>query len=82
MTAEQKTALDGAVWVDPGRMSDAPCFRNTRVPIQSLIDFLGDGETVEGFLALYPSITREQVITVLDFANRQLIERVSSLTSV
>ena len=81
MTAEQKTALDAAVWVDPGRMSGAPCFRNTRVPVQSLIDFLEGGETVEAFLALYPSISREQVITLLDFANRQLIECASSLTS-
>jgi uncharacterized protein (DUF433 family) len=79
---EQKAALDAAVWVDSGRMSGAPCFRNTRVPVQSLIDFLEGGETVEGFLALYPSISHEQVITVLDVANRQLIECASSLTNV
>jgi uncharacterized protein (DUF433 family) len=82
MTEEQKAALDAAVWVDSGRMSGAPCFRNTRVPVQSLIDFLEGGETVEGFLALYPSISHEQAITVLDVANRQLIECASSLTNV
>jgi len=82
MTVEQKADLDAAVWVDFGRMSGAPCFRNTRVPMQSLIDFLEAGGTVEAFLTLYPSITREQVMTVLDVANRQLIECASSLTSV
>jgi uncharacterized protein (DUF433 family) len=82
MTAEQKTVLYAAVWVNSGRMSGAPCFRNTRVPVQSLIDFLEGGETVEAFLVLYPSVTRELVITVLDIANRQLIECASSLTSV
>ena len=62
-------------------MSGAPCFRNTRVPLQSLIDLLEAGETVDEFLALYPAVSREQVVTVLDFANRQLVECASSLTS-
>ena len=81
MTTEQKAQLDMAVWVDPARASGTPCFRNTRVPVQSLIDFLESGETLDEFLALYPSISREQVLTVLDFANDQLIECASSLMS-
>jgi len=82
MMAEQKTALDRAVWVDLARMSGAPCFRNTRVPVQSLIDFLEGGETIDEFLALYPAVSREQVMTVLDVANHQLMECASSLMSV
>lgn len=66
------------MWVNPQRMSGAPCFRNTRVPLQSLIDFLEAGETIDQFLNLYPAITREQVLTVLDFANHQIIECASS----
>lgn len=81
MTADQKNRLDEAVWVSAQRMSGAPCFRGTRVPIQSLIDFLEGGETIDGFIKLYPPITREQVLTVLDFANRQLLECASSLTN-
>lgn len=81
MTAEQKSRLDEAVWVDPQRMSGTPCFRGTRVPMQSLIDFLEAGETIDRFLDLYPSITRDQVLIVLDFANSQLLECASSLTS-
>jgi uncharacterized protein (DUF433 family) len=46
-------------------MSGAPCFRGTRVPVQSLIDFLEGGEIIDQFLQLYPSITRQQVLTVL-----------------
>jgi len=78
---EQKRRLDDAVWVSPRRMSGTPCFRGTRVPIQSLIDFLEGGETIDAFLNLYPLITREQVLAVLDFANGQLLECASSLTS-
>jgi uncharacterized protein (DUF433 family) len=46
------------VWVNPQRMSGTPCFRGTRVPVQSLIDFLEGGETIDQFLNLYPSITQ------------------------
>jgi uncharacterized protein (DUF433 family) len=81
MTSSQRAALDAAIWTDPQRMSGAPCFRNTRVPVQSLIDFLEGGETVDDFLVLYPAVSREQIVTVLDFANRQLIECASLLTN-
>jgi uncharacterized protein (DUF433 family) len=60
-------------------MSGTPCFRGTRVPVQSLIDFLEGGENIDQFLNLYPDITREQVLAVLDFANRQIVECASSL---
>ncbi len=55
-------------------MSGTPCFRGTRVPVQSLIDLLEGGETIDQFLQLYPSISRQQVLTVLDLANRQILE--------
>jgi uncharacterized protein (DUF433 family) len=81
VTAELKARLDQAVWVNSQRMSGTPCFRNTRAPVQSLIDFLESGETIDEFLKLYPSVTREQVLAVLDFAGSQLLECASSLTS-
>jgi uncharacterized protein (DUF433 family) len=81
VTAEQKNRLDEAIWVNPQRMSGTPCFRGTRVPVQSLIDFLEGGEAIDEFIKLYPSITRQQVLTFLDFANSQLLECASSLTS-
>jgi uncharacterized protein (DUF433 family) len=81
VTAEQKVRLDQAIWVSRERMSGAPCFRGTRIPVQSLIDFLETGETIDQFLALYPAVSREQVLTVLDVANHQIVECASSLTS-
>jgi len=81
VTSDQRKRLDEAVWVDPGRMSGTPCFRDTRVPVQSLIDLLEGGETIDAFLRLHPSISREQVLAVLDLANSQLLECASSLTN-
>jgi uncharacterized protein (DUF433 family) len=79
VTAEQRVTLNEAIWVDSDRMSGTPCFRGTRVPVQSLIDFLEGGETIDQFLELYPSVTRKQVLAVLDLANVQLVECASSL---
>lgn len=77
MTAEQKRRLDEAVWVTPQRVSGTPCFRGTRVPVQSLIDSLEGGEAIDQFLQTYPAIAREQVLAVLDFANSQISDAVS-----
>jgi uncharacterized protein (DUF433 family) len=63
-------------------MSGTPCFRGTRVPVQSLIDFLEGGEAVDSFLQTYPAIAREQVLAVLDFANSQIRDTVSPFQRV
>jgi uncharacterized protein (DUF433 family) len=81
VNVERKSRLEEAVWVNPRRVSGVPCFRGTRVPIQSLIDLLEGGETIDDFLKLYPQVARQQVLAVLDFANSQLLECASSLMS-
>ena len=42
--------LEEAVWIDPGRMSGAPCFRGTRLPVQQLFDWLADGVPLDEFV--------------------------------
>lgn len=42
--------LEQAVWVDPGRMSGAPCFRGGRLPVQQLFDWLADGASLDEFI--------------------------------
>ena len=81
VTSDQKLRLDEAIWVSAKRMSGTPCFRGTRVPVQSLIDFLEGGETIDEFHKLYPPVKREQILAVLDFANSRLLECASSLMS-
>lgn len=60
--------LFGLVWINPERMSGAPCFYGTRVPIKSLFDYLSAGETVDAFLDDFPGVEREQVVEVLKLA--------------
>jgi uncharacterized protein (DUF433 family) len=78
MTAEQRSTLAGVIWVDPERMSGTPCFHGTRVPVQSLLDYIEGGSTIDEFFEDYPSVTREQVVRFLELGKDQLVECVSS----
>jgi uncharacterized protein (DUF433 family) len=77
MTAEQKTALASVITIDKEIMHGTPCFTGTRVPVQTLIDFLETGETVDDFLVVYPSISRRQVHAFLDLSQALTIEQLA-----
>jgi uncharacterized protein (DUF433 family) len=53
-------------------MSGTPVFRGTRVPVQTLIDYLEGGDTLDEFLQDFPTVTRQQALQVLELA-KQLI---------
>jgi uncharacterized protein (DUF433 family) len=58
-------------------MGGTPVFCGTRVPVQTLIEYLEAGETIDEFLEGFPSVTREQVIGFLEAAKDKLVESVS-----
>jgi uncharacterized protein (DUF433 family) len=58
-------------------MGGTAVFSGTRVPVQTLLDYLEAGDTIDDFLEAFPSVTREQVITFLEEAKDRLIETVS-----
>ena len=60
--------LDGITHRHPEILSGAPVFVGTRVPVRSLFDYLEGGDTLEEFIHQFPSVKREQIITVLDAA--------------
>ncbi len=66
-----------AITIDPETMSGIPVFTGTRVPIQSLWDYLGTGETLDEFLENFPSVRREQALEVLALAS-ELVNRASA----
>ena len=49
-------------------MSGTPVFTGTRVPVQTRIDYLKAGESIDDFLEGFPTVKREQVIAVLEAA--------------
>jgi uncharacterized protein (DUF433 family) len=70
--------LFGIVWVNPERLSGAPCFAGTRVPVKNLFDYLEGGERLEDFLEGFPGVTREQGIAVLQISRGRLLELIES----
>ena len=66
------------VSLDPTMMHGTPCFTGTRVPVQTLLDYIEDGDTLDNFLRDFTSVKREQAILFLELAKEQLIECVSS----
>jgi uncharacterized protein (DUF433 family) len=62
---------------NPDVMGGAPVFHGTRVPVQTLLDYLEAGDTIDEFLNGFPSVTRKQVIAFLEEAKDRLVESVS-----
>jgi uncharacterized protein (DUF433 family) len=62
---------------DPEVMGGTPVFRGTRVPVQTLLDYLEAGDSIDEFLEGFPSVTREQVIEFLEQAKDRLVASVS-----
>ena len=81
MKPELLHRLDEVVWVDPDRMSGAPCFRGTRIPVRMLIDHLAAGFSLDEFLETVPTLDRAQAQRFLELARDQMDECASSLTS-
>ena len=61
------------VSVNPEVMGGTPVFKGTRVPIQTLIDYLEGGETIDDFLDGFPTVTRDQVIELLEQAKEKIL---------
>jgi uncharacterized protein (DUF433 family) len=58
------------IWVDPDRMSGAPCFHGTRVPVESLFTNLEGGLSLDEYLDCFPEVTRDQAVAVLEYARK------------
>ena len=61
---------------DPEVMGGTPVFAGTRVPVETLLDYLEAGETIDDFLAGFPSVSREQIVAFLEQAKDRLVESV------
>jgi uncharacterized protein (DUF433 family) len=60
---------------DPEILSGEPVFRGTRVPFQTLLDYLEGGDTLDEFLEQYPGVSREQAIAALEEAKALVLAR-------
>ena len=60
--------LDQVICHDPDILGGTPVFVGTRIPVQSLIDHLKAGDSLDQFLDGFPSVSREQAVAFLEIA--------------
>jgi uncharacterized protein (DUF433 family) len=63
------------VSASPETMGGTPVFAGTRVPIQTLLDYLKAGESIDDFLDGFPTVSKEQVIALLEEAGKQVASK-------
>jgi uncharacterized protein (DUF433 family) len=68
-------ARPSVIHSDPEILGGTPVFFGTRVPLKNLIDYLEGGHPLDEFLDDFPTVTREQVLSVLDEAQEALSQR-------
>jgi uncharacterized protein (DUF433 family) len=66
------------IHTDPEILGGAPVFVGTRVPVQTLMDYLEEGSSLNEFLDHFPSVKREQAIAVLELAKNMLVAHASA----
>jgi len=63
----------GTISSSPEVMGGTPVFEGTRVPVQTLIEYLEGGDSIDDFLEGFPAVRREQVIAFLEEAKQRVL---------
>ena len=71
------TSHQNVVHSDPELMGGTPVFVGTRVPVQSLFDYLEAGDSLDEFLEAFPTISRDQAVAALEIA-REVVAAVAT----
>jgi uncharacterized protein (DUF433 family) len=69
----------GMIWINPERLSGAPCFAGTRVPVKNLFDYLESGYTLKQFVEDFDGVTQEQAVGVIEVAQSGLLAELPQL---
>ena len=67
------TAKQSLITSTPDILGGTPVFCGTRVPVQTLIEYLEGGQTIDEFLDGFPTVTREQVIAFLEEVKARML---------
>jgi uncharacterized protein (DUF433 family) len=67
--------LKDLIAIDPEILGGQTVFKGTRVPVETLFDHLEAGVSLEEFLEDFPTVTREQAISILEIANKLLTSK-------
>jgi uncharacterized protein (DUF433 family) len=76
-TLRDNQEVTRAIAKDPETMHGLPVFRGTRVPVQTLFEYLEGDDTLEDFLAGFPTVSRALAVEALEEAKQLLLARAS-----
>ena len=65
--------MSDVVHIDPEIMGGTPVFKGTRVPIETLFDYIEGGEPLNEFLEDFPTVTQDQVIKFLEELKSEIL---------
>lgn len=74
ITSDILTGMKSIIQVDQNILGGTPVFHGTRVPIQNLFDYIEGDETIDEFLTDFPTVTKEQVIQLLEQLKDQALK--------
>jgi len=69
MNSEITTYVNGRITIDSGICNGKPTIRDKRITVQTILEFLGSGESKEEILKQYPSLEEEDITSCLVFAS-------------
>ncbi len=70
MSVNSKNYVGGRITIDPDVCNGKPTIRGKRITVQTILEFLGSGETQEKILRQYPSLEAEDINACLTFASQ------------
>ena len=65
--------------INPGICHGQACVKGTRIPVHQIVRMLANGDTIDGLLADYPSLSREDVLACLDYAAELAEEQITPI---
>jgi uncharacterized protein (DUF433 family) len=64
---------------DPNICHGQACIKGTRIPVYQIFRMLANGDTIEGLLQAYPSLTREDILACFDYAGALAEDEITPL---
>ena len=64
--------MEERITIDPAICNGRPTIRGTRITVQTILEFLGAGDSIEDVLSEYPSLTREDILASLRYSSRMM----------
>ncbi len=64
--------MEERIVIDPAVCNGRPVVRGTRITVQTVLEFLGAGDSIEDILEEYPALSRGDILACLRFSSQMM----------